>query len=164
MPNFRFVKALSNCIVAIIAITFCCSLNVWAQSLKKTTAYFERNGVRIGGELELEIADNDSLRSLGLMYRRSVPSHTGMLFVFSGDEQRQFWMKNTFVSLDMIFLNKNLEIQGVLEGVAPLSTEPRGLEGVKSRAVLELVSGDFKAIGLAKGDVLRCKEATLCGR
>ena len=64
--------------------------------------------VQVGGVTVIaEIADDDRERAIGLMNRTSLPEGTGMLFVFDGEKQRSFWMKNTLIALDMIFIAAN---------------------------------------------------------
>jgi len=58
----------------------------------------------------LEIADNTASRQQWLMYRESLPQNKGMLFIFEEEQRHAFWMKNTLIPLDMIRINKNLEI------------------------------------------------------
>jgi len=56
-------------------------------------------------KLDIEIADNEEERMRGLMDRQNLPDNAGMLFIFPNDEPRSFWMKNTFISLDIIYIN-----------------------------------------------------------
>lgn len=74
--------------------------------------------------ISIEIADTDYHRQRGLMYRYSMPCNVGMLFIFDREEPQSFWMKNTYISLDIIFLNKDLEIVTIQKHTKPLTEWP----------------------------------------
>jgi len=74
--------------------------------------------------LDIEIADNDDERMQGLMYRQSLQENAGMLFIFTNEEPRSFWMKNTFISLDIIYINSKKEIVSIQKYTQPKSTYP----------------------------------------
>jgi len=99
----------------------------------------------------LTIASTPSERELGLMYRNSMPKDEGMLFIFPDEAPRGFWMKNTYIPLDIIFLDKDLKVQGALENVAIMSESVRSLPGVRSKYVIELNSGLAREVGIAEG-------------
>lgn len=72
---------------------------------------FEKKTLLIAGKkLVVEIADTEEKAAKGLMYRRSMPEGTGMLFVFPDERPRTFWMKNTFIPLDIGYFNRNKEL------------------------------------------------------
>ena len=66
-------------------------------------------------------ADTGAARELGLMYRQQLPDNTGMLFVFENDRPVEFWMKNTLIPLDMIFVGVDGTVRKVYENVATVS-------------------------------------------
>ncbi len=72
-------------------------------------------------KLDIEIADDDAQTTKGLMYRRSMEEKQGMLFIFPNIEERSFWMKNTYIPLDLIFLDENKVIVHIHEGAQPKS-------------------------------------------
>lgn len=72
-------------------------------------------------KLDIEIADDDIQTERGLMYRRSMKENQGMLFIFPEVELRSFWMKNTYIPLDLIFLDENRIIVHIHEGAKPRS-------------------------------------------
>ena len=95
----------------------------------------------------VEVADNDKLRSLGLMGRTDVPEGTGMLFVWNDEAYRNFWMKNTPSSLDIIFFDKNGNFINVHENTIPFSLD--NIPSLKpSKYVLELIAGSSKKFNL----------------
>jgi uncharacterized membrane protein (UPF0127 family) len=108
-----------------------------------------------GGILSLtvEIADTDEKREQGFMNRQTLASDAGMVFVFDEEASRSFWMKNTYVSLDMIFLSADKEIIYIEENTTPLSTELITPD-VLAQYVLEVNAGYCAANGVAAGDVV----------
>ena len=103
--------------------------------------------------LTVEVADTDEKRAQGLMNRQTLAADAGMIFVFDTEEQLSFWMKNTYVSLDMIFLSADKEIVYIEEGTTPLSTELITPD-VAAQYVLEVNAGYVAANGIAAGDVV----------
>jgi hypothetical protein len=101
----------------------------------------------------VEIADSEEARQRGLMYRKQLPEGTGMLFNFWTERPVTFWMKNTYVPLDMIFIRSDGTVDSVGRGV-PLSEELVGSDG-PVLAVLEVIAGTAKRIGLKPGDKVR---------
>lgn len=84
------------------------------------------------------------------MFRKSLGAQEGMVFVFPNDEDHSFWMKNTYIPLDMVFVSKEMRVVGILPDVPPLTEEPRSV-GFPSRYVLEFAAGAMKASGIATG-------------
>ena len=101
-------------------------------------------------EVILELADNSAERSLGLMYRKSLDVDSGMLFIFPEESEKSFWMKNTYISLDIIFINQKNEVVSIKEGATPYSEEsiPSHLP---ARYVVELAAGSAKNYGIKTG-------------
>ena len=75
--------------------------------------------------MTVELARTDDERARGLMYRRELAPEAGMLFLFSESEQRAFWMKNTLIPLDMLFIDDGGRVVGLVERAEPLTTSPR---------------------------------------
>lgn len=101
--------------------------------------------------LDVEVASDDPSRERGLMFRRAVAPGTGMLFVFAHRQPHVFWMKNTLVPLDLLFLDDEGRIVGLLENAEPLTTTPRD-PGTPSRYVLEVAGGTAFSQGWRPGD------------
>ncbi len=102
-------------------------------------------------EVTLEIADTEETRTRGLMYRNHLPEDHGMLFVFDEDDDHEFWMKNTLIPLDMIFIAAEGRVVGVQADAVPLSTANVGV-GRPSRFVLEVPGGWAARHGVRTGD------------
>ena len=101
---------------------------------------------------DVELALDAATHERGLMFRKQVPEGTGMLFVFPADGPRVFWMKNTLVPLDMIFLSSTRKIVGILENTEPLTTSARDPHAL-AKYVLEVAGGTAFAKGIHVGDV-----------
>src|SRR5574344_908996 len=75
-----------------------------------------------GKVLRVELAVTDQERALGLMYRRSLPDDYGMLFVFDRVDYHSFWMKNTYLPLDLVWIGPDRRIVEIQQGVPPCKT------------------------------------------
>lgn len=101
-----------------------------------------------------ELAATPEARAQGLMHREHLEPDAAMLFVFEPPRRVSFWMKNTLIPLDMLFVDANGEIVAIEAMTEPHSLEPRGpAEAV--RAVLEINGGLSERLGIRVGDRLR---------
>ncbi len=101
--------------------------------------------------VDVEIARTDPERRKGLMDRPSLPEDAGMLFIFEESSVQSFWMKNTLIPLDMLFIDDEGRIVGIVESAAPRTLTERTV-GKPSRYVLEVNGGWSKAHGVRAGD------------
>src|SRR5579885_845929 len=99
----------------------------------------------------VEIADTEAAREKGLMFRKHLPEGQGMLFDFRKEQDVSFWMKNTYIPLDMIFIRGNGRILRIVENAEPLS-ETIIPSGGPVRAVLEVIGGTARKDSIAPGD------------
>jgi uncharacterized protein len=102
----------------------------------------------------VELASNDAEREKGLMYRRFMPPDRGMLFDFKHEEPVMFWMKNTYIPLDMIFISRNGTVTSIAANAEPLS-ENLIPSGGPCYGVLEVNGGVAARISLKPGDKIR---------
>ncbi len=106
-------------------------------------------------DLTLEVARTGSQREHGLMNRTELAPHSGMIFVFDRDEFVNFWMKNTLLPLDMIFIGADGTVRRVYADVPVLhpqtSDERIPLEGAPAKYVIELGAGEAAKDGIAAG-------------
>ena len=105
-------------------------------------------------KLTLEIADTESAREYGLMFRTQLAPHSGMIFVFSYDERQGFWMKNTLIPLDMLFVRANGTIDSIAADVPAESAQTPGEEIRRDgygKYVIELAAGEARRAGLHPG-------------
>ena len=98
----------------------------------------------------LELADTEALRRRGLMFRKELGEDRGMIFVFEEEQPRTFWMKDTYIPLDMIFLDDELRVVGILRDVPPFTKKPRGVDK-PSKYVIELNAGSCAKHGIEVG-------------
>ncbi len=103
---------------------------------------------------DVEVARNEKDRARGLMFRRSLPQDHGMLFLFENERPIAMWMKNTYISLDMVFVSRKGRVTSIARGAIPLS-EAVIPSGGPVYAVIELAAGAADAIGLSVGDLVR---------
>ncbi|PKA83551.1 hypothetical protein ATE92_1707 [Ulvibacter sp. MAR_2010_11] len=101
--------------------------------------------------LDIEIADDDYQTETGLMYRKSMPAHQGMLFVFNDERVRAFYMKNTEFPLDILFINSNKEIVTLVKNAKAFDQTSLPSDA-PSTYVLEVNAGLSDKWGLEKGD------------
>jgi uncharacterized membrane protein (UPF0127 family) len=99
----------------------------------------------------IEIAKTPSEKILGLMYRRSLPSDAGMLFLYDRPQPVTFWMRNTYIPLDMVFIGADGRVQRIESHTEPFSLAAISSDG-DVESVLELNAGTADAIGLKVGD------------
>ncbi|HEY1868432.1 MAG TPA: DUF192 domain-containing protein [Candidatus Cybelea sp.] len=106
-------------------------------------------------DLTLETARTAPQREHGLMNRTELPPHTGMIFVFERDEFVSFWMKNTLLPLDMIFIGADGTVRRVYANVPVLHPQPSDsqipLEGAQAKYVIELAAGEASKDGIVNG-------------
>lgn len=102
----------------------------------------------------LEQALTPAAQAQGLMFRRSLTPAGGMIFVFDHDAPRQFWMKNTYIPLDMIFVDRALHVVGIIDSAEPQSLTERGPKA-PCRYVIELAGGTARRLGITPGTLVR---------
>lgn len=102
-------------------------------------------------DFDVEIADTPETHAKGLMYRDSLPQNGGMLFVFDTLSWPQFWMKNTKISLDMIYIDEKGIISGIHPDAVPYDETPIPPPAA-ALAVLEIAGGSTKTLGISTGD------------
>ena len=109
-----------------------------------------------GQRFTVELAETQEKQALGLMFRDSLPDSHGMLFVFPAESLRSFWMKNTRISLDIIYFDEDLRLVSVAEDARPCRTQrcPSYHSEGPAKYVLELNAGKAAELGLRPGDLL----------
>lgn len=107
-----------------------------------------RSGMRM---FSVEMAKTDEERATGLMYRKELADGRGMLFDFAPEQSISMWMKNTYISLDMIFIGSDGRVTRIAENTEPHSTRIVS-SGGPAKAVLEVIAGTARKYGIAPGD------------
>lgn len=100
---------------------------------------------------EVEVADTPAAQARGLMYRRSLPPDAGMLFPFPAPKRAMFWMRNTYVALDLLFIAPDGRIESIRAHARPLDESGIESEG-EVIAVLEILAGEAARRGIRPGD------------
>lgn len=104
---------------------------------------------------KVEIADTDKTREAGLMFRKSLAPDRGMLFDFKKPQPVTFWMKNTLIPLDMVFIGAGGNIVSIVRNARPMDESPVPPGGVEALGVLELAGGRAAEIDAEPGDKVR---------
>jgi uncharacterized membrane protein (UPF0127 family) len=107
-----------------------------------------KSGVQV---FSVEMATTEEEKTTGLMYRKELADGKGMLFDFSPEQEVSMWMKNTYISLDMIFIRADGRILRIAENTEPLSTKIISSRGL-AKGVLEVIAGTAQKYGIAPGD------------
>ncbi len=104
--------------------------------------------------VKVEVVATEPKIEKGLMYRQHLPVDSGMLFVMGREKQWSFWMRNTLISLDMIFITKDMKIAGIVENAEPLTESLRQVDSPSSY-VLEVNGGFTRSAGIVAGAQVR---------
>lgn len=119
------------------------------------TSQNQENSVKLESILtEIEIADSNKERQQGLQNRESLCETCGMLFIFDREEPVSFWMKNTSISLDMIFINNDGEIKKIHKNTTPFRLSPTYMSESKVRYVVEVNAGFTDTYSIKEGDLV----------
>jgi uncharacterized membrane protein (UPF0127 family) len=108
-------------------------------------------------KFEVEIVSTPEARAQGLMYRKALAANAGMLFLYPGEQPVSFWMKNTLIPLDMLFLKADGSIAHIAHDAVPLDETPID-SGAAVKAVLEVKGGTATALGIKEGDRVEFKD------
>jgi len=106
--------------------------------------------------IDIEIADTLHEKRIGLMFRKAMADRAGMLFVFGNRKSRFFWMKNTYIPLDMIFIGKGMQIVGIAKNTTPLSEELIPVHE-DSQYIVEVNAGFADTYSIQAGDYVVIK-------
>jgi len=116
--------------------------------------YLNLRGAWGEARFSVEVADDDAERAQGLMNRESMPRNAGMLFVYPAPKRVGFWMKNTLIPLDMIFMDRTGEVQHVHHEAQPGDLRPK-FGGDNIQYALEINGGLARRMGIARGSQMR---------
>jgi uncharacterized membrane protein (UPF0127 family) len=156
LMNFAFVVArlriggrlmMSLAAASAVLVMLCASPPARAASVQPLEIA-TKSGVRV---FSVEMATTEEEKTTGLMYRKELPDGKGMLFDFSPEQQISMWMKNTYISLDMIFIRADGRILRIAENTEPLSTRIISSGGL-AKGVLEVIAGTAQKYGIQPGD------------
>ena len=142
--------ALARLWIVFAAVVVACALS-WGGARAATVEPLEivtKNGVQV---FSVEMATTEQEKETGLMYRKELADGKGMLFDFSPEQEVSMWMKNTYISLDMIFIRADGRILRIAENTEPQSTKIIPSLGL-AKGVLEVIAGTAQKYGIAPGD------------
>ena len=105
-------------------------------------------------KIDIEITDNRFEQVRGLMFRTNLPEMGGMLFIMDREEPQSFWMKNTYISLDIIYVDSRFEIVTIQKYTKPLSEESIP-SGKMAKYVVEVNAGFCDRFGIMEGDKIK---------
>lgn len=139
-------------VVAIVSVALIAALNYYTP-VKHASVIFVSEARNI--TLSVKTADTDEARSRGLMFVDKLNENEGMLFVYGDEKQRTFWMKNTLIPLDMIFIASNGTVVYVVENAQPCEEDPcpTYVSGQAAKYVLEAKGGFAQLNGIGAGAV-----------
>ncbi|MFZ3227428.1 MAG: DUF192 domain-containing protein [Xanthobacteraceae bacterium] len=149
---FRSTRLIRAVGLAAIVLVAGCALPV-AQTPASAAAQDTIEIVTSSGvhAFSVELATNDAERARGLMFRKSLPEGHGMLFDFQTEQPVQFWMRNTYIPLDMIFIRGDGRVLNIAQNATPLSDALIPSAG-PVRGVLEVIAGTARKYHIAPGD------------
>jgi len=127
-------------------------VDVGSHSLTTRTQKIE---VKIKGQtFTLEVAKSPAERAKGLMYRNLIPQNEGMLFIFDVAQIQTFWMKNTYIPLDIIFLDENKQVITIHKNARALDVSTTYSSTKPALYAIELNAGQSDKINLTLGDII----------
>ncbi|MDF7673351.1 DUF192 domain-containing protein [Acetobacteraceae bacterium ESL0709] len=112
-------------------------------------AIITKDGVR--HDFTVELAKTEKQQEIGEMFRKAIPARHGMLFLWKSPQESDMWMRNTYVSLDMVFIDADHHVHAIAENTVPLSEAVISSHGAVS-SVLELPAGTTEKLGIVVGD------------
>jgi uncharacterized membrane protein (UPF0127 family) len=145
---------------SLLALTISVSLTVSACASEPRVVLHTASG---DVPVTVEVVSTPAQQQVGLMYRKELGAMAGMLFVFDTTVEHSFWMKNTVLPLDMIFLGEDRTIVGIVKDAVPFTTTARTV-GVPSRYVLEVNAGFSAKHGVKPGDLATFENLPAAGR
>jgi uncharacterized membrane protein (UPF0127 family) len=159
---FRLILIIIAIIIAVAFLIFSVyqpgqrnKLTKPSSAIVKSSIVFRKDGALTlqpsGVTIDIEIVDEEPERIRGLMDRFTLPENAGMLFIFPQEELRSFWMKNTYISLDIIYINKNKEIVSIQKYTQPQTTSSIPSDK-PAKFVLEVNAGFSDKYMLQTGD------------
>jgi uncharacterized protein len=150
VPLQRLPRPATSALAAVVACLLWAALIPAHAGGEATIEIVSSSGVHA---FSVELATNDAERERGLMFRKELPEGRGMLFDFEREAPVAFWMHNTYIPLDMIFIRADGRILRIAENTEPLSDRLIP-SGGPVRAVLEVIGGTARKLGIAPGDTV----------
>lgn len=150
--HYKFFSARLFFILCIILIFFCLFARVDAL-LKDIPLTIHTKEPPQNLSFKVEVCETPDEKEYGLMFRKNLPEHTGMFFLYNTSTPVKIWMKNTYIPLDILFFDERGVIHFIVENAVPFDLTPRG-PTEKSKAFLELPEGTVKKYQIKLGDFI----------
>lgn len=146
-----------NVVLAMLAVILLAAGFLLLAREQNPQVIFPRFPKKIAVEVELAVQPEEWAQ--GLMFRESLGENKGMLFIFPGEQQRSFWMKNTLIPLDMIFINDELEVVEIKENIQPCKEElcPSYISQSSAKYVLEVNAGYAATHDIERGEKVQIR-------
>ena len=139
----------------ILALTILYNNSAFAETYIKDLEIVNDIGTSVFFKVEVALKRNDQIK--GLMFREHLDNDEGMLFLFETEKNAKFWMKNTYIPLDIIFINKNGTVNNLILNTKPMSLKPIKSKG-KVLAVLEVNAGEIEANKIGYKSIIKLKQ------
>lgn len=159
-PHFSFIFLLLFCVSCSTTQSHCQGCATKPKKLKPQVVFQAQDGTSVIVRVEVACTPNE--RAQGLMYRKQMDEFAGMLFIFPVMSQQSFWMKNTYIPLDMIHLNEKKEIVGIVENARPHTLTSRKVN-VPSIYVIEVNAFFARRKKIKVGQKVRFIDIPSCG-
>ncbi len=144
--------ALTVALFAVMVGTFVLAQGVQGQPMKTEKLVIETS--RGALSFDVEVAREPRQKAIGLMFRQELPAMTGMLFPYQETGEITMWMKNTLISLDMVFIGDDGRVVSIAARTEPMSEKIISSK-VPAAGVLEIAGGEAERLGIAPGDLVR---------
>jgi uncharacterized membrane protein (UPF0127 family) len=163
MHSIRSVYVRTLLIALTVGFCLLSGVRVWGEPPIEPLDHLPMGTVSVHGHhpdrtFNVWLANTDARREQGLMYVKSLSPTQGMLFVFDQADVLSFWMKNTYIPLDIIYIGTDHKVVRIIENAAPLSLEPLSSRS-RANEVLEIGGGMSQQLGLQIGDRVDFKPA-----
>lgn len=148
IANRAALRAVLCCLLSTVVVMLVVVPSLEAKMRRETLVLVTAAGERA---IEVEVAETPQEKAVGLMFRRSLPESSGMLFPYEAPQEVTMWMRNTFIPLDMVFIRADGVVHRIEARTEPLSERTIASRGPVT-AVLELAGGVAEKLGLRPGD------------
>ncbi len=150
----RALRVAGLCLLALALALGCAANPGCRREAGRAPAVLLQNSRGQAVRVRVEVADSPRERQVGLMHRKHLAADAGMLFIYPFESPQSFWMKNTYIPLDLLFIGANLLVVGIVENTTPLSLERLQVD-TPSRFILEVNAGFCKKQGIQEGSRVR---------
>ena len=165
-PQIKTAYKIIPAVLVVIVVLFLIISNLLKKKETDSEYMFKKDGTltfvdslgNVKAKIDIQIADNDFDRELGLMFRKSMEENQGMLFIFPQETIQNFWMRNTFIPLDMIYINSKDEIVTIRNADKTLSDQTYS-STAPAQYVLEVNLGFANKFNIKVGDKMTWKRA-----